>query len=232
MPAIHGLNKTTLLDYPGRIAATIFLGSCNFRCPFCQNSSLVLHPADEPVIPEEEILSFLKKRRGILDGVCISGGEPTLASDLEDFICEIHALGYPVKLDTNGSNPAVLKELITEGLLDYVAMDIKHSRAKYASVACSPSFNLDDIAESVDFLKEGHVDYEFRTTLVKEMHREADMTAIGMWLMGAKAYYLQPYRDSDTVIYPGYHAHSREELDTFVKILSAFLPKVELRGDI
>lgn len=111
-------------------------------------------------------------------------------------------------------------------------MDIKHSRAKYASVACSPSFNLDDIAESVDFLKEGHVDYEFRTTLVKEMHREADMTAIGMWLMGAKACYLQPYRDSDTVICPGYHAHSREELDTFVKILSAFLPKVELRGDI
>ena len=229
---ICGFNKTTLLDYPGHVAATIFTGCCNFRCPFCQNGDLVLHPARLPQLDEEEVLKVLAKRRGILTGVCVTGGEPTLQPDLKNFIRKIKDLGLAVKLDTNGSNPAVLKELITEGLLDYVAMDIKHSRAKYASVACSPSFNLDDIAESVDFLKEGHVDYEFRTTLVKEMHREADMTAIGMWLMGAKAYYLQPYRDSDTVICPGYHAHSREELDTFVKILSAFLPKVELRGDI
>ena len=134
MPAIHGLNKTTLLDYPGRVAATIFLGSCNFRCPFCQNSSLVLHPADEPVIPEEEVLSFLKKRRGILDGVCISGGEPTLASDLEDFICEIHALGYPVKLDTNGTRPAVLKHLAESGLIQKAAVDIKACPDNYPSL--------------------------------------------------------------------------------------------------
>ena len=226
---ISGLQKTTLVDYPGRVACTIFTGGCNFRCPYCQNSDLVLYPEETEPYSEEEIFDHLARRQGVLSGVCISGGEPTLQPDLKNFIRKIKDLGLAVKLDTNGSNPAVLKELITEGLLDYVAMDIKHSRAKYASVACSPSFNLDDIAESVDFLKEGHVDYEFRTTLVKEMHREADMTAIGMWLMGAKAYYLQPYRDSDTVICPGYHAHSREELDTFVKILSAFLPKVELR---
>lgn len=229
---ISGLQKTTLVDYPGRVACTIFTGGCNFRCPYCQNSDLVLYPEETEPYSEEEIFDHLARRQGVLSGVCISGGEPTLQPDMKNFIRKIKDLGLAVKLDTNGSNPAVLKELITEGLLDYVAMDIKHSRAKYASVACSPSFNLDDIAESVDFLKEGHVDYEFRTTLVKEMHREADMTAIGMWLMGAKAYYLQPYRDSDTVICPGYHAHSREELDTFVKILSAFLPKVELRGDI
>ena len=229
---ISGLQKTTLVDYPGRVACTIFTGGCNFRCPYCQNSDLVLYPEETEPYSEEEIFDHLARRQGVLSGVCISGGEPTLQPDLKNFIRKIKDLGLAVKLDTNGSNPAVLKELITEGLLDYVAMDIKHSRAKYASVACSPSFNLDDIAESVDFLKEGHVDYEFRTTLVKEMHREADMTAIGMWLMGAKACYLQPSRDSDPVNCPGYHAHSREERDTFVKILSAFLPKVELRGDI
>ena len=177
------------------------------------------------------IFDHLKKRKSVLTGVCISGGEPTLQPDLADFIQKVKALGLAVKLDTNGSNPDVLKSLVAEGLLDYVAMDIKHSRAKYASVACCPSFSLDAVTESVDFLKEGHVDYEFRTTLVKELHKESDITAIGLWLMGAKAYYLQPYRDSETVISPGYHAHSREELDTFVKILSAFLPKVEIRGD-
>ena len=209
MPAIHGLNKTTLLDYPGRIAATIFLGSCNFRCPFCQNSSLVLHPADEPVIPEEEILSFLKKRRGILDGVCISGGEPTLASDLEDFICEIHALGYPVKLDTNGTRPDVLKHLAERGLIQKAAVDIR---------------------ETVSFLLHGKLDYEFRTTVVKELHNENDFIQIGQWLKGAKAYYLQAYRDSDEVLQPGFSSYSLEELEHFREILLTTIPLVEIRG--
>ena len=159
MPAIHGLNKTTLLDYPGRVAATIFLGSCNFRCPFCQNSSLVLHPADEPVIPEEEVLSFLKKRRGILDGVCISGGEPTLASDLEDFICKIHALGYPIKLDTNGTRPDVLKHLAERGLIQKTAVDIKACPDNYPSLTGMMHPDLTAIQETVSFLLHGNLDY-------------------------------------------------------------------------
>lgn len=228
---ISGLQKTTLVDYPGHVATTIFTGGCNYRCPYCQNSDLVLRPETITPYTEDEIFDHLQKRKNVLTGVCISGGEPTLQPGLKEFIRKIKDMGYHVKLDTNGSNSALLKELILEGLLDYVAMDIKHSRAKYASVACCPIFSLDAVTESVDFLKEGHIDYEFRTTLVRELHREPDITAIGLWLMGAKAYYLQPYRDSDTVISPGFHAPSREQLDTFVKILSAFLPKVAVRGD-
>ena len=230
MPAIHGLNKTTLLDYPGRVAATIFLGSCNFRCPFCQNSSLVLHPADEPVIPEEEVLSFLKKRRGILDGVCISGGEPTLASDLEDFICEIHALGYPIKLDTNGTRPAVLKHLAESGLIQKAAVDIKACPDNYPSLTGMMHPDLTAIQETVSFLLHGNLDYEFRTTVVKELHNENDFIQIGQWLKGAKAYYLQPYKESPDVLHPGFHAPDDKTMQEFVQILSAFLNKVEIRG--
>lgn len=227
---ISGLQKTTLVDYPGHVATTIFTGGCNYRCPYCQNSDLVLHPQNIKPYTEDQIFEHLNKRKNVLTGVCISGGEPTLQPDLKSFIKKVKDMGLCVKLDTNGSNPSLLKELVSEGLLDYVAMDIKHSRAKYASIACCPDFSLDAVAESVDFLKNGYVDYEFRTTLVKELHRESDITAIGVWLMGAKAYYLQPYRDSDSVISPGFHAHSGDELDTFVKILSAFLPMVKVRG--
>ena len=228
---ISGLQKTTLVDFPGHVASTIFTGGCNYRCPYCQNGDLVLHPEEVEPYSEDEVLSHLMRRKSVLTGVCITGGEPTLQPDLKDFIRKIKDLGFAVKLDTNGSHPVLLKELVEEGLLDYVAMDIKHSRAKYASVACASSFSLDDVAASVDFLKEGHVDYEFRTTLAKELHKESDMTAIGLWLMGAKNYYLQPYRESDQVISPGFHPHSKEELDTFVKILSAFIPNVAIRGD-
>lgn len=230
MPAIHGLNKTTLLDYPGRVAATIFLGSCNFRCPFCQNSSLVLHPADEPVIPEEEVLSFLKKRRGILDGVCISGGEPTLSSDLEDFICKIHALGYPVKLDTNGTRPDVLKHLAERGLIQKAAVDIKACPDNYPSLTGMMHPDLTAIQETVSFLLHGNLDYEFRTTVVKELHNENDFIQIGQWLKGAKAYYLQAYRDSDEVLQPGFSSYSLEELEHFRKILLTTIPLVEIRG--
>ena len=210
MPAIHGLNKT------------IFLGSCNFRCPFCQNSSLVLHPADEPVIPEEEVLSFLKKRRGILDGVCISGGEPTLASDLEDFICKIHALGYPVKLDTNGTRPDVLKHLAERGLIQKTAVDIKACPDNYPSLTGMMHPDLTAIQETVSFLLHGNLDYEFRTTVVKELHNENDFIQIGQWLKGA--------RDSDEVLQPGFSSYSLEELEHFRKILLTTIPLVEIRG--
>lgn len=230
MPAIHGLNKTTLLDYPGRIAATIFLGSCNFRCPFCQNSSLVLQPAEEPVIPEEEVLSFLQKRQGILEGVCISGGEPTLAADLTDFIRQIRSLGYPVKLDTNGTNPALVKYLAENDLIQMTAVDIKACPENYPSLCGMLHPNLEAVRETVDFLLHGKMDYEFRTTVVKELHNEHDFVQIGQWLKGARAYYLQAYKDSDEVLQPGFSSYSLEELEHFREILQATIPVVGIRG--
>lgn len=230
MMKICGYNKTTLLDYPGKVAATIFLGSCNFRCPFCQNSSLVLHPAVQPEIPADEVLSFLKKRQGILDGVCISGGEPTLSEELPDFIREIKALGYAVKLDTNGSRPYVVKELVKEGLIDKAAMDIKACPDNYKALSGLRYPDMDSIFETVDFLMEGHVDYEFRTTVVKELHTEKDFIEIGQWLSGAKAYYLQAYKDSDGVLQPGFTSYSMEELQHFRSILLKTIPLVDIRG--
>lgn len=227
---IYGMQKTTLVDYPGRVATTLFTGGCNFRCPYCHNGDLVMDLEQIEPYAMEDIFAHLKKRKSVLDGVVISGGEPTLQADLPDFIRQIKAMGYLIKLDTNGSNPAMLRSLIEDGLLDYVAMDIKHSRSKYAGIANSTAFSLDDIVASVDYLKEGHVDYEFRTTLCKELHQESDMTAIGLWLMGAKSYYLQPYKESDQVIQPGFHPHDKNTLEGFVHILSAFIPKVEIRG--
>lgn len=227
---IYGLQKTTLVDYPGHVATTLFTGGCNFRCPYCHNGDLVIGLEDIEPYAMEDIFSHLQKRKDVLDGVVISGGEPTLQADLPDFIRQIKELGYLVKLDTNGTNPAMLRSLVEEGLVDYVAMDIKHSRAKYASISHAADDSLESIAASVDYLKEVHVDYEFRTTLCKELHKETDMTAIGLWLMGAKAYYLQPYKESEQVIQPGFHPHDAATLESFVHILSAFIPKVEIRG--
>ena len=230
MPKIHGLNKTTLLDYPGRVGATVFLGGCNFRCPFCQNSGLVLHPGQEPVIPEEEVFTFLKRRQGILEGVCISGGEPTLCPDLEDFIRKIRKLGYPVKLDTNGTHPEILKHLFSEGLIQMTAVDIKACPGNYPSLTGLMHPDLAAIRETVDFLLHSNYDYEFRTTVVKELHNEQDFLEIGQWLGGAKAYYLQAYKDSDEVLQPGFSSYSQEELEHFRGILKETIPLVEIRG--
>lgn len=227
---IYGLNKTTLLDYPGKVAATIFLGGCNFRCPFCHNSSLVLRPADQPMIPGEEVMSFLKKRRGILEGVCVTGGEPTLSPGLEDFLKDIHNLGYPVKLDTNGTNPEVVKSLAEKGLIHMAAVDIKACPENYSALCGLPAPDLDSIRETVDFLLKGNLDYEFRTTVVKELHTEKDFIEIGQWLKGAKAYYLQAYKDSEEVLQPGFSSYSSEDLRHFQDILRRTIPLVELRG--
>lgn len=227
---IHGFLKTTLLDYPGRVAATVFTGGCNFRCPFCHNGDLVLSPDESPLIPTEEIFAHLKRRQGILDGVCISGGEPTLASDLEDFIREIRALGFAVKLDTNGYRPDVLIRLCEQGLLDYVAMDIKHTPDKYNSICRRDQFDISRILTSVDFLMQSAVPYEFRTTLVRELHQKEDILRLGTWLRGAKAYYLQAYRESDAVISKGLHAHDRETLFSYVELLKPLISNTALRG--
>lgn len=228
--SIHGLNKLTLLDYPGKVAATIFLGSCNFRCPFCHNKDLVLDPSGQPVLEEEEVLKFLKKRQGILEGVCITGGEPTLYAGLEGLIRSIKDLGYAIKLDTNGYRPSVLKDLVQKGLLDMVAMDIKSDKAGYADAAGIPKMNLSNIEESVSFLMEGHVPYEFRTTVVKELHKKETFEQIGQWIKGCEAYYLQCYKDSEYVISPGFHANTKEELEGYRQLLLCCIDKVELRG--
>lgn len=227
---ILGFQKTTLLDYPGHVAATIFTGGCNFRCPFCHNGDLVLHPQQLPVFTEEEIFALLRKRQGILDGVCITGGEPTLQPDLVDFIRKVRALGYDIKLDTNGYRPDILKHLCEQGLLDYVAMDIKHAPAKYNTICNVADFQLEHILSSVEFLKSDVVPYGFRTTLIQELHTPEDIIAIGEWLSGARAYFLQAYKDSDTVIQSGFHAHDRDTLLQFVEHLKPYVPAVQLRG--
>lgn len=200
---IHGLQKTTLLDYPGHVAATLFTGGCNFRCPFCHNGDLVLNPGGQPEIPMDEIRAFLKKRQGILDGVCITGGEPTLQSDLEDFIREVREMGYLIKLDTNGYRPQVLERLLEENLLDYVAMDIKASKANYARAVGldkERGFSIAPIEKSVELLMESDIDYEFRTTVVKGIHCVEEFEEIGKWLSGCKAYYLQAFQENENVL--------------------------------
>ena len=227
---IQGLQKLTLLDYPGKTACTVFLSGCNFRCPFCHNAPL-LTAADKDGMDEDELLAFLKKRQGLLDGVAVTGGEPLLRPDLPRMLEKIKALGYAVKLDTNGAFPERLEAVVRAGLADYVAMDIKQCRTKYADIVHADEFDLDAIAESVEILKASKkVDYEFRTTVCQELHETKDMTAIGMWLSGAKAYYLQPYKESPDVLHPGFHAPDDKTMQEFVQILSAFLNKVEIRG--
>lgn len=227
---ISGFNKTTLLDYPGKVAATVFLAGCNFRCPFCHNSSLVLHPAMQPEYSQEEILKFLAKRRGILDGVCISGGEPALAGELEDFLRKIKAMDYQIKLDTNGSRPDVIKSLTEQGLVDMVAMDIKACPEHYGTLTGLHSPDMEVVYESAAYLLRGNVDYEFRTTVVKELHTEKDFREIGQWIRGARAYYLQAYRDSEEVLQPGFSSYTREELEGFRALLLKTIPLVEIRG--
>ena len=227
---IHGLQKTTLLDYPGHVASTIFFGGCNFRCPFCHNMNLVLNAANEPVISEEELFHHLNSRIGILDGVCITGGEPTLQKDLVPFIEKIKALGYLVKLDTNGTNPDVIEELISKKLIDYIAMDIKSSPKDYAKVAGLESFDFDGVKRSISILINGTVPYEFRTTMVKEYHSPETVREIGELIHGARAYYLQSFVDSDFVPNHDLHAFSKNELLEFVEILKPHVETVELRG--
>ena len=227
---IHGFAKTTLLDYPKHVAATVFFGGCNFRCPFCHNGDLVLRPGKVPTIAEEEVLSYLKKRQGILEGVCITGGEPTLQPDLETFIRKLKELGYLVKLDTNGYRPEVLSSLLEKGLLDYVAMDIKNSREKYAMTVGKSNIEIANIESSVKLLLQGNIPYEFRTTVVRELHTSDDMKKIGAWIQGAQGYFLQNYVESEKVISPGFTSCSKDELVQMQILLRAYVPNTHIRG--
>ena len=228
---ICGLQKTTLLDYPGHVAATVFLGGCNFRCPFCHNADLLGKDAETPYT-YAELLQFLTKRRRLLEGVCISGGEPTLqAKALEMLIRDIRELGLLVKLDTNGTRPSVLRHLIEENLLDYVAMDIKSGPDHYPQTSGSPCMNLASIQESVEILKSNSIPYEFRTTVVKGIHTKEDFEQIGPWISGCPHYYLQNYVASDRVLKPdGFDSFTKEDLLQFAEIVSPYVGEAALRG--
>lgn len=227
---LHGLQKMTLLDYPGRVACTVFTGGCNFRCPFCHNARLVTDLSGSANIDEEEIFRFLATRRGLLDGVCVTGGEPLLTPDIVPFIKRVREMGFAVKLDTNGSFPARLKELVSSGLVDYVAMDVKNSREKYALTAGVPHFDIAPVEESVRYLLEKHVDFEFRTTVVKELHTPADIEAVTAWIQGAPRYFLQNFADSGNLIGEGFSPLSREELNVLLEVARRRIPQTELRG--
>ena len=221
---IQGLNKVTLLDYPGRVACTVFTGGCDLRCPFCHNSQLVLHPTFSP-IDEEEVFALLRRRRGIIDGVAITGGEPLLNSGIDDFAARVHEAGFLVKLDTNGSIYDRLERFIKNGLCDYVAMDIKNTPEKYAlSAGCF--VDVENVKKSVELLKRGFVDYEFRTTVVKELNAKEDFAAIGEWLCGAKKYYLQKFKDSENVPEHNFTAYSDDEM----KAIAAELRGIDVVG--
>lgn len=227
---IHGFNKSTLLDYPKHLAATVFVGGCNMRCPFCHNASLVLRPNSQPAINPKEILDYLGKRKNILEGVCITGGEPTLYSDITSFISSIKELGFKVKIDTNGTNPNLIKELVDSHLIDYIAMDIKNSRENYEITAGKVALPMENIEESISFIMSDKVDYEFRTTIVKELHTDQDMNSIGHWIKGARAYYLQAYKDSGHIISPGFTSPSKDALMRYLDILSPYIENVSIRG--
>ncbi len=227
---IYGFQKTTLLDYPEHVAATVFTGGCNFRCPFCHNGLLVLNPEAQPRIPEEEVFAYLEKRRGILEGVCITGGEPTLQEDLAEFAGRLKEIGYSVKLDTNGSRPQVLRELLDAGLLDYVAMDIKASWDRYAEAAGVKDFDPAPIRESMELLKNSKIPCEFRTTAVKGIHSVQEFREIGRMLQGCQAYYIQGFRESENMIGEGFEGFSREEMEEMASLAGEHVDKVMLRG--
>lgn len=229
---ISGLQKMTLLDYPGCVACTVFTGGCNFRCPFCHNASLVipeaLRAADGGV---EAVLSFLKKRQGLLDGVAVTGGEPLLHADMAEFLRRVKELGFRVKLDTNGSFPARLRALVEEGLVDRVAMDIKNDPAFYAETAGVADLDLAPITESKEFLLSGAVEYEFRTTVVKGLHTAERLENAARWIEGAREYHLQQFKDSGELIAPdGLGAFSDDEMRALLQAVLPIIPVAALRG--
>lgn len=227
---IHGFNKTTLLDYPKHLACTIFLGNCNFRCPFCHNKGLVLSPDSLPFIPNSVIFEYLEKRKNIIEGVCITGGEPTLSPDLPDFISKIKNMGFLVKLDTNGYRPQVIQELLANNLLDYIAMDIKSAPKNYHHLTGLTQIDINKIYESVRTIMNSGIEYEFRTTLVKELHTIRDIEDIGNWLSGCDSYYIQSYRENEDVISPGFTSFNAEELLIFQNKLLNQIKNVQIRG--
>lgn len=226
----NGFQKLTLLDYPGHVACTLFTAGCNFRCPFCHNASLVTHIGDSEHYSEEFVLDYLSKRKGIIDGVCITGGEPLLHDGLEDFIKKVKDMDYLVKLDTNGYLPDRLIRLVDNGLVDYVAMDIKNSKEKYILSAGIDSLDITQIEKSVSFLLENHVEYEFRTTVVNELHTLRDIQSAAEWISGAQKYFLQSFTDSGDLICDNLSAVETQTIKMMQEVASKYVKNVEIRG--
>lgn len=227
---IYGLEKLSLVDFDGYVSATIFTGGCNFRCPFCHNSPLVLSHKDLGTIPESEVLEYLIKRKNILEGVCISGGEPTLNNDLPLFIEKVKTLGYKVKLDTNGTNPEMVKSLYNAGLVDYFAMDIKNDKENYSSIVGIDNFSTKKVEKTVEFFLGGGAPYEFRTTLIKEFHTKSNILGIANWIKGADKYFLQKFKNSGTCIKSHLSAVEDKVALSFRDILLDYIPSTRLRG--
>lgn len=227
---ICGYQKTTLLDYPGHVAATIFTGGCNFRCPFCHNSDLVVNSTMSPCISQEEIFAFLKKRKNVLSGICITGGEPTLQTNLSEFIKKVRSLGYKIKLDTNGYRPDVISSLLEDNLLDYIAMDIKAGLSNYAKVSGIPNLDTSKIKESISIIENSGIDYEFRTTVVKELHNRQDFLEISEMLSSSSSYFIQSFKDSGNILTPGLSSCDTDTLNQYLAIVKNKLPFSSLRG--
>lgn len=229
---VTGIQKLTLLDYPGTVACTVFTAGCNFRCPFCHNAMLVLPEQIETnYLTDGEVFDFLRKRRGVLDGVAVTGGEPLLHRDMPEFLSRIKELGYKIKLDTNGSNPALLREIVEAELVDRVAMDIKNAPESYAETIGFERFDIAPVEQSKNFLLEGSVDYEFRTTVVRGIHTKESLIGAAKWISGAKEYYLQQFKDSGSLVMgEGLSAYDEKQMHELAEAVREYVPTVEVRG--
>lgn len=229
---VTGIQKLTLLDYPGVVACTVFTAGCNFRCPFCHNAMLVLpEQIDDECLTDDEVFGFLKKHRGVLDGVAVTGGEPLLHADMPEFLARVKELGYKIKLDTNGSNPELLSEIVKNKLVDRVAMDIKNAPEEYARTIGLESFDITPVERSKEMLLRGDIDYEFRTTVVKGIHTKESLIGAAKWIEGAKEYYLQQFKDSGNLILPdGLEAYDEKQMHALADAVRDYVPTVEVRG--
>ena len=229
---VTGIQKLTLLDYPEVVACTVFTAGCNFRCPFCHNAMLVLpEQIDDECLTDDEVFGFLKKRRGVLDGVAVTGGEPLLHADMPEFLARVKELGYKIKLDTNGSNPELLSEIVKNKLVDRVAMDIKNAPEEYARTIGLKSFDIAPVERSKEMLLRGDIDYEFRTTVVKGIHTKESLIGAAKWIKGAREYYLQQFKDSGNLILPdGLSAYDEKQMHALADAVRDYVPTVEVRG--
>lgn len=227
---IYGLEKLSLVDYDGYVACTVFTGACNFRCPFCHNASLVVDYANIPPFPMDEFFDYVKKRKGVIEGVCVTGGEPTINSDLPSFIKDIKNLGVKVKLDTNGTNPDMVKLLWQEKLVDYFAMDIKNDKEHYGKIIDIENFDTSKVEKTVDFFLSNDVDFEFRTTLINEFHKEENIEKIGKWIFGTKKYFMQKFKNGENCLTQNLTEVPTQKAQEYLKIISKFVPNAKLRG--
>lgn len=226
---IAGMQKLSLVDYPEKMCCTLFTSGCNFRCPFCHNAGLVVRPAEE-IISNDEVFDYLKKRKGMLQAVTISGGEPTLQKGLKEFVQQVKDLGYLVKLDTNGTNPDLLIDLVQSGLVDYVAMDIKNSKAKYAVTSGLSQMDIAGVEKSVDFLLKGSIPFEFRTTVVRDFHTAEDFKDIAGWIGNPDRYFLQQFVNSGDLVDDSVHGYDNNEMQQLIKQVNEYIPNAKLRG--